>query len=117
MSESRGIWCHSGQLIPRVYVTFHIRSDATQPRSAELASCISAVQGFKKLRLLEVVLPHSPHTPHLPQLAWESQTKEHAVTVLEKISGHTKMLKMISIGSSSTLIDVRDAGTQITTIP
>ena len=43
--------------------------------------------------------------------------KEHAITVLRNISGHTKLLKMVSIGDFPMWGDLREVETQIITVP
>jgi hypothetical protein len=43
--------------------------------------------------------------------------KEHAVTILENIHGHTKVLKVISVDSFSRWDDIRDIETRIITVP
>ncbi|KAF9647265.1 hypothetical protein BDM02DRAFT_3117408 [Thelephora ganbajun] len=69
-----------------------------QPHGSHVANCITAAQGFTKLRLLEVVLPRwLDFYPSGPRPVWELQMKEHAINVLGSICGHTKILKMISL--------------------
>jgi hypothetical protein len=43
--------------------------------------------------------------------------KEHAVAVLGNIRGHTKVLKMISMGDFSRWEDIRDIETQAIAVP
>jgi hypothetical protein len=43
--------------------------------------------------------------------------KEHAITVLGNIRGHTKVLRMISMGDFSRWGDIRDVETQIVAVP
>ena len=91
---------------------------AIQPYGFQTLDCISAVQGFRKLRLLEVVLPcrsdtYFPHT----RPVWESVMKEHAIIVLRGIHGHIKVLKMISIGGFPRWEDIHDAETQVIAVP
>ena len=89
-----------------------------QPYRHEALGCINAIQGLKKLRLLEVVLPCdlTPGFPH-PRDAWESQVEGHAIAVLGNIRGHTKVLKMISIGSSYSHVEIRDVKIHTVTVP
>ena len=116
MSQPQRTWDRAGQSVLGIYDTCHIYSDVAQPHCFRVLECISAVQGLKKLRLLEVVLPRVL-TLNYPRDAWESQMKEHAVAVLGKIRGHAKVLKMISIGSSYSRVEIRDVVTQIITVP
>ena len=66
-----------------------------QPYGFHVARCISAAQGFVKLRLLEVVLPCrlGSYCPD-PRPVWESRMEEHVIAVLGNIRGHTKSLKI-----------------------
>jgi len=87
-------------------------------RGSVVPECISAVQGLRKLRLLEVVLPCPLNFGYRhPRHVWESKMKEHAIAVLGNIRGHTKVLKMISVGSFYSWANIRNVETQIITVP
>ena len=116
MSQSGGVWDRPGQYAPGIYGTPRTHSDAIQPYFNTVLKCIDAVQGLRRLRLLEVVLPRVL-TLNYPRDVWESQMKDHAVAVLGKIRGHAKVLKMISIGSSYSRVEIRDVATQIIMVP
>lgn len=102
---------------PKYTTLFYIRSDVMQPDRYETPKCISAAQGLRKLRLLEVVLPRFLSYRRPLRHVWDTQMKEHAITVLGNIDGHTKVLKMTSIGSSCSPMDIHDVETQAITIP
>ena len=83
-----------------------------QPYRHEALGCINAIQGLKKLRLLEVVLPRTH-----PRDA-SSRLEGHAIVVLGNIRGHTKVLKMISLGSSHSHVEVHgDVKIHTVTVP
>ena len=107
MSQFGGVWNHRGQWIVRIYNTLHICSEVIQPRFLEIADCVSAAQGFKKLRLLEVFLPHF----HCHSL-WELQREKN---FLGNVRGHAKVLKTISIRPYDSSAYICDVETRTTT--
>ena len=76
------------------------------------------MQGFKKLRFLEVVFSCRLDIYLAnPRPVWETQMKDHAVTILGNIQGHGKVLKMSAAGIFSRWNDIHSTETQITAIP
>jgi hypothetical protein len=103
---------------PDIRNTIPAHLTSKQPYSFQLTHCITVAQGFKKLRLLEVILSCRLefYSSNLRPIG-ESRMKEHAVTVLDNIHGHTKVLKIISMDNFSRWEDIRDIETQIITVP
>ena len=88
-----------------------------QPHYNIVFECIGAVQGFRRLRLLEIVLPIYLPIPYRPRVLG-SQVQEQAAAVLGNIRGHAKVLKVIYIGGPYRVMEVRDIDLiQTTTIP
>jgi len=89
-----------------------------QPYNFQAPSCITVAEGFKKLRVLEVVLSCRLDIYFAdPRPVWESQMKEHAITVLGNTQGHAKALKIGTVDILSRWDDIRDIETQIIAIP
>ena len=87
-----------------------------QPAHSRVFECISAVQGLRKLRLLEVVLPFA--SPLFYQQRFRrSGMKEHATAVLGDIRGHAKVFKMITLCGSYRFLWTREIEIQTVTVP
>jgi len=93
-------------------------SSPMQPYCFQVPECINPVQDFEKLRLLELVLPcRLDFYSSDPRPVWEARIKERATTVLGNIHGHTKSLKMISVGGFPRWENIHDVETQRIEVP
>ena len=90
------------------------------PQPFDAVGSLEYIPRFERLHFLELVLdPTSRWTSH----SWRAETdpivgiKQHAITVLRRICGHTKVFKMITIGVNSTWERIKEVETEVLEVP
>ncbi|KAF9645189.1 hypothetical protein BDM02DRAFT_3271879 [Thelephora ganbajun] len=90
----------------------------------DVVGSLEHISYFKRLRLLELV--QNPRCHLVFDSSWQDEPEttdqnasvmEHAITVLTRIRGHSKVLKMIIIEKDSIWGDIRDVKTEVIEVP